>query len=104
VSGDADGVNGGTSGVAGAAAASNLIGGSTPFGWVALGAKLLSGTSINKSAAAADAQGGFGQFTAENKGGISSALIEFDNPVHVAIASVAVVALVYVVKKWGKVK
>lgn len=95
---DEDGVGGGTGVAAGVLAAS----GATPYGWVALGIKALSGNSINKSGANADAQGGFGIFSAQNKGGINSALIQFDEPVHVVVASVVVIGIVYAVRKWVK--
>ncbi len=89
-----------------AVGAAGLIGGATPFGWVSLGASLLKGLGggikIEKSGAFSQAEGGYGQFMAENKGGINSPFIELDNPAHVAIASVGVVLIVYAVKKWGK--
>lgn len=101
MSGDADGVQAAT-GAAGVLAAT----GATPFGWVSMGVSLLKGLGggikIEKSGATSQAEGGYAQFLAENKGGIKSPFIELDNPAHVAIASVGVVLIVYAVKKWGK--
>lgn len=84
-----------------AAAASNLIGGATPYGWAAMGVSLLSGSSVNKSGATgqSDGQSGLAWFEAQNNGGIKKPLLALDNPVSVLVAAGVVIGAVYLVKK-----
>lgn len=83
-------------------AAAGLIGGASPFGWVSLGASLLSGSSIKKSGATGqtDSQSGLSWFQAQNSGGIQKPLLALDNPGSVLLAAGVVVGLVYVIKKF----
>jgi len=80
-------------------AATGLIGGASPFGWVSLGASLLSGSSMDKSGAFAQTESGAAWFQAQNSGGIKKPLLALDNPASVLVAAGLVVAAVYVIKK-----
>lgn len=73
--------------------------GATPFGWVSLGASLLSGSSINKSGAFAQTESGTAWFQAQNSGGIKKPILALDNPASVLVAAGLVVAAVYVIKR-----
>ncbi len=76
--------------------------GASPFGWVSLGASLLSGSSLNKSGATGqtDAQSGVSWFQAQNSGGIKKPVLALDNPGSVMVAAGVVVGLVYVIKRF----
>jgi hypothetical protein len=73
------------------------------FDWLAAG-KLaigaLSGSSVKVSQAGADTVSGVGIFTGENNIKKRKPLIEFDNPLHVALTAAGVVAAVYFYKKY----
>lgn len=73
--------------------------GGSAFGWVSLGASLLSGSSINKSGASGQAESGAAFFNAQNDGGIKKPFLALDNPVSVLIAAGVVIGAVYLVKK-----
>lgn len=77
----------------------SLASGSSPFSWVSLGVSLLSGSSLNKSGAAGQAESGAAWFQAQNSGGIKKPLVALDNPGSVLIAAGVVVGAVYLIKK-----
>lgn len=73
--------------------------GATPFGWVSLGARLLSGSSMDKSGAFAQTESGAAWFQAKNSGGIKKPVLALDNPGSVLVAAGVVVGAVYLFKK-----